>query len=70
VSNNVAEYNSLILGLELAVQQNITSLHIRGDSNLIITHLKGTASSNLQPLYNKARSLVANLTNHSLEHVF
>jgi hypothetical protein len=72
VTNNVAEYNSLILGLQLAAQQNITSLHIRGDSNLIISQLKGTAqvsSPNLQPLYSKTKALLAKLTNYLLEHV-
>ena len=39
--NNTAEYDALILGLELAVQKEVQKLLMRGDSLLIIQHVLG-----------------------------
>ncbi|GAA0157371.1 hypothetical protein LIER_38446 [Lithospermum erythrorhizon] len=38
-SNNVAEYQELILGLEVATELNIPQLEVYGDSQLIINQL-------------------------------
>ena len=38
-TNNVAEYNGLILGLEAAMDLGISVLEIKGDSNLIINQV-------------------------------
>jgi ribonuclease HI len=35
-TNNNTEYESLILGLNLSIDMNIKSLHVRGDFELII----------------------------------
>jgi hypothetical protein len=35
-TNNITEYKALILGTNIAIDMNINSLHVRGDSNLII----------------------------------
>ena len=40
-TNNEAEYEALILGLELAIQMGIEDLHILGDSQLIINQVEG-----------------------------
>lgn len=40
-SNNIAEYQALIIGTELAIALHITHLHILTDSQLIINHLRG-----------------------------
>ena len=36
-TNNITEYESLILGMNLSINMNIKSLHVRGDSDLIIS---------------------------------
>ncbi|XP_020596670.1 uncharacterized protein LOC110036537 [Phalaenopsis equestris] len=41
-TNNAAEYEGLILGLELAIQMGITRIKIYGDSQLIISQILGT----------------------------
>ncbi|KAM2671182.1 hypothetical protein EV1_007020 [Malus domestica] len=38
-SNNVAEYQALIIGLQMAINMEITTLEVYGDSNLIISQL-------------------------------
>ncbi|KAM2634117.1 hypothetical protein EV1_024633 [Malus domestica] len=38
-SNNVAEYQALIIGLQMAINMGITALEIFGDSKLIINQL-------------------------------
>jgi hypothetical protein len=38
-TNNIAEYEALILGLNLAIDMNIKSLHVRGDSDLIVSQI-------------------------------
>lgn len=40
-SNNIAEYQALIIGTKLAIALCVTHLHILGDSQLIINQLKG-----------------------------
>ena len=36
VSNNVAEYEALIIGLRIAIELGIQRLDVRGDSQLVI----------------------------------
>ena len=51
---------------------NITNLHIKGDSKLILSQLKGEykcKSPNLIPLYNEACELIQQLSHCSFEHV-
>jgi ribonuclease HI len=36
-TNNVAEYEALILGLNLAIDKGATILEVKGDSNLIVS---------------------------------
>jgi len=40
-SNNVAEYNALLIGLHLAQQMRVQYLEAYGDSKLIINQVKG-----------------------------
>ncbi|XP_020082008.1 uncharacterized protein LOC109705667 [Ananas comosus] len=44
-TNNEAEYEALIAGLEIAIQLNIQKLHIFGDSQLIINQVEGEFKS-------------------------
>jgi ribonuclease HI len=36
-TKNIAKYEALILGINLAIDMNIKSLHVKGDSNLIVS---------------------------------
>ena len=40
-SNNVAEYQALIIGLQMTIEMKITSLEICGNSKLVINQLPG-----------------------------
>jgi ribonuclease HI len=35
-TKNIVEYEALILGMNLAIDMNLKSLHVRGDSDLIV----------------------------------
>ena len=39
-SNNVVEYEALLLGLETAKYKGIKKLNIKGDLNLVVLHIK------------------------------
>lgn len=59
-TNNVAEYNGLILGLQEAVKQNIRELSVKGDSELVIKQINGqykVKSHAMIPLYLKVKTL-------------
>ena len=43
-SNNIAEYNALLIGLQLAQQMGIRYLETYGDSKLIINQVKGESA--------------------------
>jgi ribonuclease HI len=59
VTNNFAEYSGLILGLENANRLGIKTLHIKGDSLLVIRQMNGEykVNSTLKEIYLKAKSL-------------
>jgi ribonuclease HI len=90
-TNNQAEYQGLICGLEYVLQDLSTdykvssecpevTMVVQGDSNLIIEQLNGNydcKSPKLRPLYQKAKKLVRDITNHTsqrlkvtFEHVY
>lgn len=71
-TNNFAEYMALILGLELAIKNNIKILHIIGDSMLVVNQLTGkwkVHSDNIKPLFNKANKLLKSFEFVTLKHV-
>ena len=49
-TNNVAEYEALLLGLEMARDVGIKILNIKGDSDLIILQVKGQFACKCQRL--------------------
>ena len=72
-TNNYAEYSGLIFGLEKAIELNIKSLHIEGDSLLVINQMIGKYkcnSHNLIELYNKAKILVSGFDEIRFSHIF
>ncbi len=60
-TNNEAEYMGLIAGLEEAARQGATSIHVRGDSQLVLRQLEGkyaVRAANLKPFYEEAKGLL------------
>ncbi len=72
-TNNYAEYMGLIIGLEEALKQNISSLQVKGDSLLVIRQMKGeykVNSQNILELYKKAISLAKKIKHIEFMHVY
>jgi len=72
-TNNHAEYAGLILGLQQAISMNIKTLHVEGDSLLVINHMKGLYkcnSPNLLDLHDKAKYLSRSFDSISFTHIF
>ena len=71
-TNNYAEYMALILGLEIATENNIVNLHIKGDSLLVVNQLLGkwkVSSETIKPLYLKAKELISKISVVTIRHV-
>ena len=49
-TNNVAEYEASLLGLELCKDRGVKCLNIKGDSDLVIQQLKNKFACNLKRL--------------------
>tara|TARA_B100000242_G_scaffold261333_1_gene207112 strand:+ start:306 stop:704 length:399 start_codon:yes stop_codon:yes gene_type:complete len=72
-TNNVAEYNGLIIGLNNAIKLNISNLIVKGDSNLVINQMKGdytVKSKNLLSLFNEAKNLENKFNNVEFLHIY
>ncbi|CAL9018761.1 unnamed protein product [Prunus brigantina] len=71
-SNNVAEYQALIMGLQMAVEMKISSLEVYGDSTLVInqllTHYE-VRKDDLIPYHQMATQLLERFDFVTLEHV-
>lgn len=71
-TNNEAEYNGLIIGLQEAADAGIKNLLIEGDSNLIINQFAGTwkiKAENLASLHKKARALLTHFDFVAIKHI-
>ncbi|XP_049405316.1 uncharacterized protein LOC125868805 [Solanum stenotomum] len=71
-SNNVAEYQALILGLEMAVDMKQLNLQVFGDSQLVINQLLGSyevKKPELRPYHDYAQKLIGWLGDVTLQHV-
>jgi ribonuclease HI len=71
-TNNHSEYAGLILGMQQAIELDIKSLIVKGDSQLIINHMTGVykcKSPNLIELYEKAKELEGKFDIIKYEHV-
>lgn len=70
-TNNVAEYQALITGLQKAQELGAKKILIRGDSELIIKQMRGeyrVRHPELKPLYEEAYHLLHGFTEAKLEH--
>ena len=71
-TNNVAEYKALIAGLELALDQGVTEIDVRCDSQLVVSQVSGEwkiKNDRLRSLAAKAERLLYKFARHSLAHV-
>ncbi|KAB2611505.1 hypothetical protein D8674_019537 [Pyrus ussuriensis x Pyrus communis] len=71
-SNNVAEYQALIIGLQMAINMEITALEVYGDSKLIINQLLTeyeVRKDDLVPYFRLATQLLQKFEAVTLEHV-
>lgn len=72
-SNNVAEYNGMIMGMTEAIARDIKNLSIKGDSMLVIKQMKGeykVRSVNLIEWYNKSKTLEKSFDTITYEHIY
>ena len=73
-TNNFAEYNGLINGLELALENKLENekIIIYGDSLLVINQVNNIwkcRADNLKPLYKNARKLIRKFKDIQLVHI-
>jgi ribonuclease HI len=71
-TNNVAEYEALITGLELAHEHGITEIEIQVDSELVMQQMTGNwkiRNERLRALAVRARSLMERFDSAEIKHV-
>lgn len=71
-TNNVAEYMGLIIGLEKALELEITDLTVFMDSNLIVEQMNGNwkvKNIGLKPLFEKAKALAEKIPEILFQHI-
>jgi ribonuclease HI len=71
-TNNEAEYQALIAGLEAAEKLEITRLRIFLDSELVVKQLRGeyrVRNPRLQPLFDEVASRLQRLSSYGIMHV-
>jgi ribonuclease HI len=71
-TNNVAEYQALIAGLELALQEGISEIEIYVDSELVAAQVEGRwkiKNDRLRALAARAQALMAKFETASVNHV-
>jgi probable phosphoglycerate mutase len=71
-TNNYAEYSALIAALEWAIRNNHLAVQVVSDSELMVKQLRGiykVRNENLQPLFEKAQRLTAQLDWFEVKHV-
>jgi ribonuclease HI len=73
VTNNIAEYTGLIIGLKQALKVGIKTLTVNGDSQLAIKQMNGlykVSSENLIELYKTAKQLEKLFDSITFNHVY
>jgi ribonuclease HI len=71
-TNNVAEYEGVLLGLELARDLRAAEVHLKLDSELVVRQLNGeyrVKSADLKPLYMRASLLLGAFRRVTVSHV-
>lgn len=71
-TNNVAEYQALLLGLELAQNLGVRNLQVFADSLLVVQQLKGAyrvKTPHLLPLWREAYQALQKFDNYAISHL-
>src|SRR5436853_4666445 len=71
-TNNVAKYNALLIGLQMAHQLGVRNLQAYGDSELVVNQLRGeyeVRSNDLIPYFNSALQMVEQFEGFYIGHV-
>jgi ribonuclease HI len=71
-TNNVAEWNALLIGLEAAAARGYRRLAVRMDSELVVKQVRGeyrVKHVDLQPLHRKALALLRRFEQVDVRHV-
>lgn len=71
-TNNVAEYQALVAGLEAARSRGVTDLEVRLDSLLLVRQVSGefrVKAENLKPLHRRAVALLRGIDRVRVLHV-
>ncbi len=72
VTNNTAEYQAIIKGLEKCLNLGAKEVELRSDSELIIKHLKGeykVRSDSLNVFFQKIKNLCTKFSSISFTHI-
>jgi ribonuclease HI len=71
-TNNQAEYDALIWGLETALQHGVQAIEVRADSELVVKQVNGhyrVKNAGLVPLHRKACALLSQFASAKVVHV-
>jgi ribonuclease HI len=71
-TNNVAEYQALLRGLELALAHGADEVELIGDSELVVRQIEGrykVKNAAMKPLHAKAKEMLAKFDRWSIRHV-
>lgn len=71
-TNNIAEYQALIAGVEMALDRDIRQLAIFSDSELIVRQIQGSyrvKNEGLKPFYEQAKAALARLERYELKSI-
>lgn len=71
-TNNAAEYQALIRGLQLARDFEANSVQVISDSELVVNHMNGrykVKSASLRPLFEEAQKLSREFHRFKISHV-
>jgi ribonuclease HI len=71
-TNNVAEYQALLRGIELAAAHGATEVELIGDSELVVRQIEGrykVKNAAMKGLHAEAKALLAKFDNWSIRHV-
>jgi ribonuclease HI len=71
-TNNVAEYNGLIIGLKDAVSKKYENIIVHGDSKLVIEQINGNyrvKAEHLKPLWTEVMELIKNFKDIKFVHI-
>jgi ribonuclease HI len=71
-TNNVAEYQALLLGLEMALNRGVKRLKIFADSQLMVEQLNGgyqVKSPHLKPLWRQAMQALEKFEAYAIAHI-